>query len=101
MWGVFHRAAELVVSDQHIEVFATRPTQSGQLTRRRCSITFDPRNIFVACQTNVRSWETSGRHLLMLSVSQFDPTRTSNQAGCPHPEVRKALILQPLEITTA
>ena len=42
MWGVFHRAAELVVSDQHIEVFATRPTQSGQLTRRRCSITFDP-----------------------------------------------------------
>src|SRR3981189_3014870 len=31
----------------------------------------------------------------------FDPTRTSNQAGCPHPEIRKALILQHLEITTA
>ena len=45
MWGVFHRAAELVVSDQHIEVFATRPTQSGQSTRRRCSITFDPPNV--------------------------------------------------------
>src|ERR1700731_1675448 len=45
MWGVFLRAAELVVSDQHIEVFATRPTQSGQLIRRRCSITFDPPNI--------------------------------------------------------
>jgi hypothetical protein len=46
MWGVFHRAAGLVVSDQHIEVFATRPTQSGQSTRRRCSITFDPPNIW-------------------------------------------------------
>jgi hypothetical protein len=28
------------------------------------------------CQINVRSWGQSGRHLLMLSVSQFDPTRT-------------------------
>jgi hypothetical protein len=28
------------------------------------------------CQINVRSWEQSGRHLLMLSVSQFDPERT-------------------------
>src|SRR4030088_678198 len=46
MWGVFHRAAGLVVSDQHIEVFATRPTQSGQSTRRRCSITFDQPNIW-------------------------------------------------------
>src|SRR5229473_2765289 len=31
---------------------------------------------FGACSTHVRSWVKSGRHLLALSVSQFDPTRT-------------------------
>jgi hypothetical protein len=28
-------------------------------------------------QTNVRSWGKSGRHLLVLSVSQFDPEQKS------------------------
>jgi hypothetical protein len=76
MWGVFHRAAELVVSDQHIEVFATRPTQSGQLTRRRCSITFAPPNILGRAKPMSVIGEKSGRHLLVLSVSQFDPKRS-------------------------
>jgi hypothetical protein len=35
-----------------------------------------------ARQTNVRSWRKSGRHLLMLSVSQFDhPERTLTLAA--------------------
>jgi hypothetical protein len=45
--------------------------------RRANSITADLRSqfwgSFGACQANVRSWEKSGRHLLVLSVSQFDP----------------------------
>jgi hypothetical protein len=32
--------------------------------------------MFWCFQTNVRSWGQSGRHLLVLSVSQFDPERT-------------------------
>src|SRR6478736_77821 len=39
------------------------------------SITWDPRTSFEAeptCQIDVRSWK-SGRHLLVLSLSQFDP----------------------------
>jgi hypothetical protein len=32
--------------------------------------------MFSGDQTNVRSWAKSGRHLLVLSVSQFDPTET-------------------------
>jgi hypothetical protein len=45
-------------------------------TLERRSITFDLRNVLGARQTNVRSWGKSGRHLLVLSVSQFDPTET-------------------------
>jgi hypothetical protein len=43
-----------------------------------------------ACQANVRSWRKSGRHLRMLSVSQFDPDRTFDFV--PHCVDRKPFI---------
>jgi len=42
---------------------------------QRNSITFDP--LILGRETNVRCWGKSGRHLLMLSVSQFDPKADS------------------------
>jgi hypothetical protein len=42
--------------------------------------------MFSGDQTNVSCWGKSGRHLLVLSVSQFDPKQTS-----PGPEMHPML----------
>jgi hypothetical protein len=47
------------------------PTAINIATPQRNSITFEPLCSDALAKINVRSWRMSGRHLLMLSVSQF------------------------------
>ncbi len=81
-----HPKKTLSTLSAHFGSFARVPRRPLMMRERSSRaphfITFDPRNkFFRARQINVRSWGKSGRHLLVLSVSQFDPEQTSPRAG--------------------